>query len=38
MQQQTSPIKTDPTQSLKNGDSPPSSSTVVQITTVESDA
>jgi hypothetical protein len=39
MQQQTSPVKTTGSQSLKNGDSPPSPSSVVPPpTTVESDA
>jgi hypothetical protein len=36
MQQQTSPVKTAASQSLKNGDSPPSPSS--SATTVESDA
>ena len=39
MQQQTSPIKTNPSQSLRNGDSPPSPTPVVPPpATVESDA
>ena len=38
MNQQTSPVKTNPSQLLKNGDSPPSPSTVVPPATVESDA
>jgi hypothetical protein len=39
MQQQTSPVKAPASQSsLKNGDSPPSPSSVVPPTTVESDA
>jgi hypothetical protein len=38
MQQQTSPVKLATTQSLKNGDSPPSPSSVVSPPIVESDA
>jgi hypothetical protein len=41
MQQQTSPVKTGASHSLKNGDSPPSPSSMIQpqpATTVESDA
>lgn len=38
MQQQTSPIKTSGNSPLKNGDSPPSPSSMIPATTVESDA